>query len=435
MKSAILGPRVASVGIIEKVLVEGRSLTNLLAFEKNQFDDPRDQAFTRALCFGVLRWYSLLRALLTPYLKKPLRKRDRDLEILLLTGLYQLGWMQTPGHAAVGETVAVCTALNKSWATALVNGVLRNYQRSGMPITDETLCDSVACAHPDWLYQRLRRAWPEQIDEITAANNSQAPMWLRVNRLRGSRDDYLSRLTAAGIEAEVSSLAVDALRLSAPQPVDELPRFNDGLVSVQDGAAQMAAELLPMAANHRVLDACAAPGGKTAHLLERQPGIDLTALDISAERSQKIRENLERLGLKAQLAVGDAARPENWWDGKAFDAILLDAPCSATGVIRRHPDIKWLRRSSDLDTLVQTQGHLLLQLWPLLRRGGILLYATCSILPAENTELITTFTHCQSDAETHTLDTDWGRPTVTGRQLLPGEHHMDGFFYAALHKT
>jgi len=419
---------------MQQVLVDGRSLTILLAFEKNHFDDPRDQSLTRALCFGVLRWYSLLQALLAPHLKKPLRRRDRDLEILLLTGLYQLGWMQIPSHAAVSETVAVCTVLKKSWARALVNGVLRNYQRAGMPTSDETLCDQVACAHPGWLYRRLRRAWPEQIDEITAANNAQGPMWLRVNRRRSSRDDYLGRLTAAGIEAAVSSLAADALRLHTPRSVAELPGFKDGLVSVQDAAAQMAAKLLPMAARHRVLDACAAPGGKTAHLLERQAAIDLTALDISAERSHRTSENLDRLGLKARIVVGDAGKPEHWWDGEAFDAILLDAPCSATGVIRRHPDIKWLRRSGDLASLVETQRLLLRRLWPLLRRGGTLLYATCSILPEENSELITAFIDSQSDARTRTLATDWGRQTTAGRQLLPGEHQMDGFFYAALRK-
>ena len=420
--------------IIQQVLVDGRSLTNLLAFEADQFNDPRDRALTRALCFGVLRWYSLLQALLAPYLKKPLRERDQDLETLMLIGLYQLGWMQIPSHAAISETVAVCGALKKPWAKALVNGVLRNYQRAETPTTNASLRDQVACAHPGWLYRRLRRAWPDQIDLITTANNTQGPMWLRVNRLRSSRDDYLRRLTAAGLEAEVSNFAVDALRLSTPLSVGELPGFRDGLVSVQDAAAQMAAQLLPMATGQRVLDACAAPGGKTAHLLERQPGIELTALDISAERSEKINANLDRLGLKARIAVGDAGSPEDWWNGEAFDAILLDAPCSATGVIRRHPDIKWLRRRSDLASLVETQSHLLDQLWPLLRRGGTLLYATCSILPEENFDLITTFCRARNDAEISSLTTDWGQETIAGRQLLPGEHHMDGFFYAALRK-
>ena len=434
MKTTTISPRAVSVAIVQQVLVDGRSLTALLALEENQFDDNRDQAFTRALCFGVLRWYSLLQALLAPHLKKPLRPRDRDLEILLLMGLYQLGWMQIPSHAALSETVSVCAALNKTWAKGLINAVLRSYQRAGKPTTDSGLRDQIACAHPGWLYRRLRRAWPDQIDQITAANNSQGPMWLRVNRLRISRDDYLIKLNAVGIAADTSSWAADALRLSIPRAVSELPGFDDGLVSVQDAAAQMAADLAPITSKQRVLDACAAPGGKTAHLLERHPGIVLTALDINSKRSTKISENLNRLGLKARIVVGDAGQPDDWWGGEAFDAILLDAPCSATGVIRRHPDIKWLRRSSDLASLVENQSRLLRALWPLLRPGGTLLYATCSILPEENSKLIKAFIDSRSDAKSQTLATDWGRATAVGRQLLPGEHHMDGFFYAAVQK-
>jgi 16S rRNA (cytosine967-C5)-methyltransferase len=421
--------------MIQQVLYGGRSLTDLLATPGHRSDDPRDQAFTRALSFGVLRWYSLLQALLGGYLKKPLRERERDLEILLLTGIYQLGWMQVPSHAAVSESVAVCKHLNKPWAKALVNGVLRSYQRAGTPMQDETLAPHISSAHPGWLYRRLKSAWPDQIDQITTANNLQGPMWLRVNHQRISTEDYLEQLKAAGLEAQASPWVSSALRLSTPQAVSDLPGFSDGLVSVQDAAAQLAASLLPMAAGQRVLDACAAPGGKSAHLLERQADIELTALDISAERSNRIKDNLQRLGLSAQVVVGDAGQPKGWWDKQPYDAILLDAPCSASGVIRRHPDIKWLRRSSDISALASQQQQLLEQLWPLLRRGGTLLYATCSVLPEENAEQIAAFTQRHDDARLQIPTADWGQVTTAGRQVLPGEDGMDGFFYAALQKT
>ncbi|HFE32048.1 MAG TPA: 16S rRNA (cytosine(967)-C(5))-methyltransferase RsmB, partial [Gammaproteobacteria bacterium] len=318
----------------------------------------------------------------------------------------------------------------------LVNAVLRNFQRQA----EELLAAADASepgrwAHPQWLIDSVRTAWPDDWQRILTANNERAPMTLRVNVRQQSRDDYLQRLEQAGIDAEATTHSDGGIRLRSPCDVTQLPGFSEGAVSVQDEAAQLAAQLLDVRPGQRVLDVCAAPGGKTAHILERSDDIALLAVDIEARRLQRVTDNLQRLGLQAEVREGDARRPDDWWDGRPFERILLDAPCSASGVIRRHPDIKLLRRPGDIETLLELQGEILRAIWPLLAPGGMLLYATCSVLPQENQQRVAAFLAEQPDAEGRPLEADWGRASGIGRQILPGGvAQMDGFYYACLHK-
>lgn len=394
---------------------------------------PND-ALSQALVYTTLRHLSLLQATLAQYLDKPIRAREGDLKCLLLVGLAEITWFATPRHAVLDETVKASVQMGKTWARGLVNAVLRNHLRAGPPDDSEMKAciseASVRHSHPQWLVDALIQAWPERWSDILEANNRQAPMTLRVNLSRISRDKYLQQLAQSDIVARPLPLAKSALVLDQPMAVSDLPGFADGLVSVQDEAAQLAAELLDAQGPMTVLDACAAPGGKTAHLLERDPQLALTAMDIDPRRCQKITQTLDRLGLKAKVVVGDAVNVE----GEAFDRILLDAPCSASGVIRRHPDIKWLRRADDIDSLRDQQDRLLTSLWPRLKRGGRLLYATCSLLPAENHSTIAAFSAAHSDVRVLPLTLTSGVDTGWGHQLLPGQDGTDGFFYALLEK-
>ena len=431
-----MNPRLAAVHVLQQVFEQGRNLPDALEAMHARIPDQKGRALTQALCYGVLRHGFSLDAILRQLLKKPLKPKDGDLRCLLLLGLYQIIHMRVPDHAAVSETVKLVPALKKNWARAMVNGVLRNYLRQAGSLRELIANDPVSrCEHPRWLLDKLRQDWPRDWQAIAAASNRPAPMTLRVNRRRASRADYRQRLEAAGIEAEPCRHAPDGLRLKQAVAVERLPGFDEGLVSVQDEAAQLAAPQLAPAAGERILDACAAPGGKTAHLLEIQPRLKLDALETDPERLARLRDNLQRLDLDARPIHGDAARPADWWDGQPYDRILLDAPCSATGVIRRHPDIKFLRRETDIATLVEQQQQILQALWPLLAAGGILLYATCSVLRAENSEQIEYFLRQCEDARLETADAGWGRPVTAGRQILPGEEKMDGFFYACLRKA
>lgn len=401
----------------------------------------RDRGFVKALCFGVCRAHPRLDALAARLLRQPFKRRDADVQALLLIGLYQLLHMRVPPHAAVSETAGAARALGKAWATRVLNGCLRRFQRESVALQAQVDRDPpVALWHPAWLLRELRDAWPEEWRTLCETNNEAGPMTLRVNRRRGSRDDYLIRLDEAGIAAAPCRFSPDGIQLESPCDVNQLPGFQTGDVSVQDESAQLCAELLAPtlegSTGKRVLDACSAPGGKTAHLLERFD-LDLTALDIDPARLARVGATLERLGLNARLHAADASeRADNAeWDGQTFDAILLDAPCSGTGVIRRHPDIKLLRRYSDIAELAALQARLLDNLWTRLAPGGTLLYATCSVLPAENAAQIAAFLARTPDAVAETpSDLEWGRPAGAGRQLLtqPGGH--DGFFYARLRK-
>ncbi len=429
-------PRLAAVRVVSQVLRQGRSLSVLLPEILESVPRSEDRAFVRQLCFGVLRFLPRLEACAGHHLNRPLKAKDKDLYVVLLLGLYQLIYLRVPDHAAVSETVALTRAIGKPWARSLVNAVLRGFLRS----KEETLAridrdEAVAVAHPRWLFDMIRSDWLEQWQAIVRGNNEQPPMTLRVNRRLVERDAWLRRLRSAGMDAAELSGTETGLILTQPVDVTSLPGFSAGEVSVQDGAAQLAAELLDAQPGERVLDACAAPGGKTAHILERQPDLaELVAIDIDEERLRRVGQNLCRLGLNARQLVGDAAEPSQWWDGKPFDRILLDAPCSATGVIRRHPDIKVLRRADDIPKLVAKQQHLLESLWFLLKPGGILLYATCSILKQENVQQAMDFIEKHRDAREIILNGSWGKAMSVGRQILPGENQMDGFYYACLQK-
>ncbi|WP_111413433.1 16S rRNA (cytosine(967)-C(5))-methyltransferase RsmB [Billgrantia lactosivorans] len=408
----------------------------------NDLDDHqvviRDRALFKAMCYGVCRTLPRLEALAERLLKSPFKARDADVQALLLLGIYQLLYLRIPAHAAVGETAGAARQLGKEWATHVLNGCLRRLTRESAALQAEVDQDpAVALLHPRWLLKALRQAWPDDWRAIAEANNQPGPMTLRINRRRGDREAYLAKLLESGIEARLCAHSPDGLTLEKPCDVQALPGFAEGDVSVQDEAAQLAAELLGPALaprpGGRVLDACCAPGGKTAHLLELFD-IELLALDSDAVRLARVEETLERLGLSATLVHADAT-VRDWWDGSLFDAILLDAPCSGTGVIRRHPDIKRLRRPSDIARLAALQARLLDNLWPLLRPGGTLLYATCSVLREENDEQVGAFLERTPDASVTTPEgVGWGRVVGPGRQLLPQPESHDGFFYARLRK-
>jgi len=428
--------RALAARILVDVNVRGASLTDALLARLNSLPDIKDQALVQEICYGVCRWWWRLDAVLSLLLEKPLKDKDADIKHLMMIGLYQLEYMRVPDHAAVAETVAACVALKKAWSKNLVNAVLRNYQRQSEQLLARLRDNPVAeFSHPQWFINAIKTGWPQRWQTILQENNARPPMVLRVNLLKTQRPDYMNQLTAAGIKSHAVAYNNCGIILDQPQPVSQLPGFQDGLVSVQDGAAQLAAALLQLAPRQRVLDVCAAPGGKTAHILESQPALkELVAVDIDTERLEKVSDNLQRLGLTAHVVAGDGQKPEQWWDGDTFDRILLDAPCSATGVIRRHPDIKQLRKPADIQRLVENQQDVLRAVWPLLKSGGMILYATCSVMPQENEQQIRDFLHAQPDARHVNINKSWGIALEYGRQVLPGQDKMDGFYYACLTK-
>lgn len=374
-------------------------------------------------CYGTLRDYGVLDGILEQLLRQPLT--DRDVHALLLCAVRELRREQRAAYAIVNEAVRACVALGFPAAKGLVNGVLRNYLRNRDAIDAQALAREPArYRHPQWWIDRLKRAYPSDWTSILAAGNEHPPMTLRVNRRRSDPDAYLARLATADIAAR--RLEGVAVQLDEPRPVSALPGFDEGVVSVQDAGAQLAAQLIDVRDGQRVLDACAAPGGKTGHLAETAD-IELTALDDDADRAARIGENLQRLGLAARVIVADASEPASWWDGTPFDRVLLDAPCTASGVVRRHPDIKWLRREADIARFAQQQARLLDALWRVVAPGGKLLYATCSMFPEENVARIEAFLEHHRDA------VRLATPPVAAGQLLP-DHEHDGFFYALLHK-
>jgi len=430
-----MNPRLAAAKALAAVLNGKASLNSSLPTQLDKVED-RDRGFTQDLAFGTARWQPRLSALATKLLQKPFKAADADVEALLLVGLYQLLYTRVPAHAAIGETVGCADKLKKPWAKALLNAVLRRAQRESEALLDELEHDPVVrTAHPRWLQKSLKAFWPEQWEAICAANNAHPPMILRVNRRHHSRDAYLQLLNEAGINATPCVYSVDGIVLEAATDVRSLPGFAEGWISVQDEAAQLAADLLDLAPGQRVLDACCAPGGKTCHILEVEKDLaGVVAVDLEAKRLVRVRENLARLGLSAELIAADGRDTATWWDGKPFQRILLDAPCSATGVIRRHPDIKLTRQPDDIAALAVLQGELLDALWPTLEVGGILLYATCSTLPTENTEVIEAFLARTSGARELDLATTAGIKQPHGRQLLAQEGGHDGFYYAKLIK-
>lgn len=420
--------------VLQAVRERGRSLPDALDGIPAS-EDGRDGSLVRELSYGAVRLLPRLDALTGFLLHRPLKHDDGDLKALIQIGLYQLLATRIPDHAAVAATVEATRSLGKEWSAPLVNALLRRFLRE----RDRLLARSDRSPEsrwlfPAWLLRRLQMAWPKDWESVVDASNAHPPMTLRVNVKRTTRSLYASKLAAAGLTARPTPVA-SGLTLDRPLPVNGLPGFSAGLISVQDVGAQLAAGLLDAQTGERVLDACAAPGGKTAHILERTaPPLDLTALDADPERLVRVRENLARLGLSAHVVAGDAASPNGEWAKPGYNRILLDVPCSATGVIRRHPDIKLLRRESDIAKLCATQSRMLDALWPLLTPGGTLLYATCSLLPEENEKQVLAFLDRRSDARECPLDAAWGVARAVGRQTLPGTDGMDGFYYARLEK-
>ena len=425
--SAGVNARVSAARVLDVVLHRGRSLKATLAAALPALDDPRDRALVEAIVMCALRQRARFDAALAQWVAKPLEARDHELRALLHAGFAQLE-MGLPAHAAVAASVDAARALGRPHQAGLVNAVLRRAQREGLPQAGNE------AAWPAWLAQRIRGDWPAQAEAIFAASAQEAPMWLRVNRRLQSRDAYAARLHDAGIATRVLPALADALRLDTALPVHALPGFDAGAASVQDAAAQAVADALAPPSGAHVLDACAAPGGKAAHLAERDPSLRITALDVDARRVRRMQETFARLALDIDTRTADALQSDAWWDGVAYDAILIDAPCSATGIVRRQPDILLHRRDADIEALIDTQAKLLDATWPLLAPGGVLLYATCSILRAENTAQVEAFLARMPGAVLEPLDDTFGRDTGAGHQRLPGDDGMDGFFYARLRK-
>ncbi len=419
------------------VIDQGRSLSDELPKQQDKLIG-KDKGLLQEICYGVLRYLPELENDVRHLMQKPLKGKQRVFHFLLLVGVYQIRYMRIPDHAAVSETVAATSTLKNRHMKALVNAVLRGFLRAlaADNKSDKVLPEPIKYNHPGWFIKKVQQGYPEQWPEILAANQKKPPMWLRTNQQHHTSEQYQKLLIKANIEIASIESNSQAIELVKPLDVAKLPGFEKGWVSIQDGAAQQAARLLDCQPNDVVLDCCAAPGGKTCHIIEQTPDIaSMTAIDIEAARLERVQENLTRLNLTAEVITADAAS-KDWWSGQQFDRILLDAPCSGTGVIRRHPDIKWLRKADDIDKLVLLQQQILANIWSLLKPGGTLLYATCSILPQENSEQIARFIENNQDAQLIAITAnklDTANESI-GWQLLPDAKNMDGFYYAKLLK-
>lgn len=415
-----------------QVVDQGKSLSDVLPKAQQKLASAPDKALLQEICFGVMRTLPQLETVCQQLMSKPLIKQLRPLQFLIYVGIYQLQFMRIPDHAAISETVEAARSLKGQSLTKLINGVLRNVQRQPALFDFSAASDAVKFNHPGWIITAVQQAYPEQWQDILAANQQKAPLWLRVNQQQISPADFVAELAQAEIAfSQPFSYLPVAIKLEQARDVTSIPGYEAGWFSVQDAAAQHAALLLNAQPGEIVLDACCAPGGKTCHILEQTSELTLTALDRDAKRLERVYDNLERLKLNARVVAADILDIDNWWQGELFDRILLDVPCSATGVIRRHPDIRWLRKKSDIAPLVALQQQILQQAWQLLKPGGTLLYATCSILPAENSEQISHFLAQQDDAQWVPIAIASGASTW---QILPGEQEQDGFFFALLHK-
>lgn len=415
--------RALTATVLYDVLEQGKSLSKLLPTLQITLS-AKDSALLSELCFGILRTLPQHEFMIQKLMKKVLKNKNRVLHYLIITGIYQLTHTRIPHHAALSETVAGATALNRKEFTKLINGVLREYQRQQSSLLTAFAKNGNTTLHPAWLVNRLQQTYHDEWQSIITANNQKPPMWLRINR-NIQPTTYLTLLSEEGIDAECDSALPSAIRLLKPVPVSKLPGFDEGWVTVQDLSAQYAAYYLEPKNGELILDLCAAPGGKTTHILELAPNANVIAVDNDPNRAQRINDNLNRLNLNAIVKVGDGRYPESWADNDLFDRILLDAPCSATGVIRRHPDIKWLRRDSDIDALAKLQYQILCAIWPYLKPGGRLVYTTCSVLPEENQRQIAQFLN-------QTLDASLNQAII---QCLPNQGGGDGFFYAVVQKA
>ena len=420
---------------LAEVAMRGASLREVMERNAPKLRDPRDRALLMALLSEGARWWLRFDAAIDQLLEKSLRHKDPAIHALLVLGLVQLEVLQLQDYAAVAATVEATRALKRPQLAGLVNAVLRRWQRERESLIARLDAKpQTRHAHPKWLAKALARDWPEQSEAVMAADNVEPPLMLRVNRRRIARDALLAQFEAAGYAASSHPWLADALVLPHSSDVTRMPGFEEGLFAVQDGAAQVAADLAELRDGMRVLDACAAPGGKACHLLERAD-IDLTALEVDAKRGERIRQNLMRLRLDAKIVIGDAGAPGSWWKRQPFDRILIDAPCSATGVLRRRPDVRLHRRESDIAAMHEQQRRILSALWPLLAPGGRLVYITCSVLRAENEVIVGELLAQQQDARALAFTLPAGQVANIGWQILPGEGDLDGMYYAVVEKT
>ena len=426
--------RALAAQALADIALRGASLRDAMERRAPKLRDPRDRALLTALLNDGARWWLRFDAVLDRLLDKPLRRKEPEVHALLVLGLVQLEILQLQDYAAVAATVEAARALNRPRLAGLVNAVLRRWQRERTTLLAELdAAPRTRYAMPDWLVESINADWPAQADAVLADSDREPPLMLRANRRRVERTALVEQLRADGYSADPHPWLADGIVLPHSSDVTRMPGFAQGWFAVQDGAAQIAAEALDVHDGQRVLDACAAPGGKACHLLERAD-VALTAVEFDAARAARIGQNLERLGLQADLRIGDAAKPSAWWDGKPFDRILIDAPCSATGVLRRRPDVRLHRRLSDIDALVEQQRHLLAALWPLLAPGGRLVYVTCSLLRAENEAVVAPFLASRDDAHAVAMAWPVGQAAAVGWQILPGDGDLDGMYYAVLER-
>lgn len=428
-------PRELALKALLKSLTKRQALSRVLVEWEGRLNQ-RDHAFAQQMAFGLCRFYYHLQAIERRLVRTRIKPRNLDIRLIILLGLYQLIYLRIPSHAAVSESVKLAEKRRKNWAKGLINGVLREFERHQENILAAVTKEPEAhYAHPQWLIDNLRRHWPQHDESIMASNNSHPPQILRVNRRRISRDDYVNWVNSRGINAYATKHSPAGVIMDPPQPSYDIPGYDEGYISIQDGAPQQAAYLMRLQPGQRVLDACAAPGGKTAHMLETEPDLrEMVAIDQEKPRVDKIHQYLSRLGLNATIFKANALRPDLWFDGEQFDRILLDVPCTATGVIQRHPDIKLIRLEEEPAQMAEEQLLFLKTLWPLLKPGGILLYATCSLMPEENSEVVSRFMEQNQTVKEFPITAEWGLDQPVGRQILPNDE-QDGFYYARLIKT
>lgn len=426
--------RALAAQALADIALRGMSLREAMEQKAPKLRDPRDRALLMALLSDGARWWLRFDTALDRLLDKPLRHKEPEVHALLVLGLVQLEILQLQDYAAVAATVEATRALGRPRLAGLVNAILRRWQRERVELLAALdTRPQTRYALPPWLVKTITTDWPDQQEAVLADSNREPPLMLRANRRRITRDALIEQLRAAGYQADAHPWLADGIVLPHSSDVTRMPGFAEGWFAVQDGAAQVAADVADVRHGQRVLDACAAPGGKACHLLERAE-IALTALDFDATRTTRIRQNLDRLGLQADVRVGDAGDPSGWWDGKLFDRILIDAPCSATGVLRRRPDVRLHRRASDIEPLVAQQQRILAALWPLLAPGGRLVYITCSLLRAENEAVVDRFFTGRDDAKAIPLQLPAGQTATTGWQILPGDGDLDGMYYAVFER-
>jgi 16S rRNA (cytosine967-C5)-methyltransferase len=427
--------RALAAEALASIALSGHSLREAADRAMPKLADPRDRALLTALLSEGARWWPRFDAALDRLLDKPIRRNEPVIHALLVTGLVQLETLEMPGYAAVAATVEAARELRRPRLAGLVNAVLRRWQREREALNDALdAAPATRHAHPAWLAKAIARDWPGQAEAIMAAANHEPPLMLRVNRRRATREAVAAALAATGQEAALHPWLADGLVLPHSTDVTRLPGFAEGHFAVQDGAAQVPADLLDARDGQRVLDACAAPGGKACHVLERAE-VSLLAVEFEASRATRIRQNLERLHLRAEIAVADAGDTSAWWDGQPFDRIMIDAPCSATGVIRRRPDVRLHRRAADIEALVAQQSRILAACWETLAPGGRLLYVTCSLLRQENEGVVGAFAAGRDDVSIVPLTLPVGQAAAIGWQVLPGDGDLDGMYYALLERT